>query len=368
MNEKMKKPNEIMRFGALLLLAGLVIPALTVIADEPRVFVVDNNGGPHADFTDLQEAVDSAEDGDIVHVLGSGTDYGSLTITRRVHLFGPGYNLIAVAGEGYQDFLDAELGLVTFTAELVESDGGEEVRSAAGSTMTGFRTGSVLVRVPDVTIKKNNINLVRVEAGAVTVDGKNIIPHRMHVIQNFVRRSIQADGESWLDHVIVNNIVVTTGATASDRTVVWNGLVRNNFFRTSLSLRIHQSTLESNLVRSHLDNSSRNSLIRNNLISGEQPDDQGFNEANQFSDNLWNVDFDTVFTETGAFDEQYQLAEESPAREAGYGGVDAGPYGGDTPYRVSGVSSLPRIRLLEAPPYIASPHSDLTIPIRIEVE
>ena len=56
---------------------------------------VDNTasspGGAHV-YTQLQAAIDSADAGDIIHVRGSATSYGSVTLDKQLEIFGIGFN------------------------------------------------------------------------------------------------------------------------------------------------------------------------------------------------------------------------------------------------------------------------------------
>ena len=56
------------------------------------IYTVDNNLNSGAMFTDLQAAVDSADNGDTILVSGSGTHYGDITINKKLILIGAGYN------------------------------------------------------------------------------------------------------------------------------------------------------------------------------------------------------------------------------------------------------------------------------------
>ena len=59
--------------------------------------------------------------------------------------------------------------------------------------------------------------------------------------------------------------------------------------------------------------------------------------------NQQNVNMTTVFVGTGSTDGQWQLSAGSPALGAGVDGVDCGMFGGDYPYKLSGLPSVPAI-------------------------
>ena len=61
--------------------------------------------------------------------------------------------------------------------------------------------------------------------------------------------------------------------------------------------------------------------------------------------NMMDVDMSTVFLGPieSSTEGQWQLKDGSPALEAGVNGVDAGMFGGSTPYVLSGIPSIPNI-------------------------
>tara|TARA_R110002049_G_scaffold95397_6_gene234271 strand:- start:2017 stop:3084 length:1068 start_codon:yes stop_codon:yes gene_type:complete len=50
--------------------------------------IVNNNTGTSADFTDLQAAIDTAANGDIIYVQQSATSYGAITLNKGVTIVG----------------------------------------------------------------------------------------------------------------------------------------------------------------------------------------------------------------------------------------------------------------------------------------
>ncbi len=56
-----------------------------------------------------------------------------------------------------------------------------------------------------------------------------------------------------------------------------------------------------------------------------------------------------VFTQTGSTDGKYQLKAGSPAIGYAYGGGDCGPFGGASPYVLSGMPNIPAIYELLVP-------------------
>ena len=65
--------------------------------------------------------------------------------------------------------------------------------------------------------------------------------------------------------------------------------------------------------------------------------------------NLSLVFADWTGSQGQSFDGRYQLASQSPALGAGVDGVDCGPFGGSSPYKLSGVSENPLVTKLQVP-------------------
>jgi hypothetical protein len=65
--------------------------------------------------------------------------------------------------------------------------------------------------------------------------------------------------------------------------------------------------------------------------------------------NLQNQNWANIFTLTGSMDGQYALKAGSPAIGAGIGGANCGIFGGNTPYRLSGIPSVPTIYAITSP-------------------
>lgn len=366
----MKTANTFKLLRNLVTALAVITTTGALAADEPRVFTVDNTGGPHADFIDLQEAMDAAQDGDIFHVLGSPYNYSNITVTRQVHLFGPGYNLARVHEEGYQKFYDARVGSVTFTADEEIVDGALVRCSSAGSTISGLFTSRITVQVSDVTVQRNRAQ--ELWGGFVDLPGGDRLhSHRVRVMQNFFwgtssrNNGIQLGDSNALGHIVVNNIVLSHRDES-----IRNAVVRNNIFRSmsASDSNFHNSTVENNILGA-VGSGSRQSIFNNNVVlSAKNELSSDFLSENSFSENLWDVDDAFLFEESGAFDEQFKLAEFSLAREAGVDGIDAGAFDGPFPYEISGVPSLPRVKIMAPGPFTVSPNSDLTIPVKIKVE
>ena len=71
-----------------ILIASLM---LTTTAWAQNIITVDNNVPSGAMYLDLQQAIDAANNGDIIYVSGSETRYGDITIDTRLTLIGTGH-------------------------------------------------------------------------------------------------------------------------------------------------------------------------------------------------------------------------------------------------------------------------------------
>ena len=103
-----------------------------------------------------------------------------------------------------------------------------------------------------------------------------------------------------------------------------------------------------------------NNTVSHNLSNSEQ-----FEEGDS---NLINVPTADIFISNGSFssDGRLALSSNSPAIGAGLGNVDAGMFGGDEPYILSGIPPIPTIYFLDSASS-GSSNSGLPISIRAKV-
>ena len=149
----------------------LLIPAILHAA----IWRVDNDPGRVADFTGLQAAVDDAGvmPGDIIYVAGTAIDYGTVTISKRLFVFGPGYFLTENTGES------AAGSPATFTTITIGSvaSGNED---AAGTLLSGITVNHLFVYDSNVTIKRNRVRKL-IELGTSTANVTQTL-----IVQNFI--------------------------------------------------------------------------------------------------------------------------------------------------------------------------------------
>lgn len=284
-----------------------------------KIWRVNNNTGITADFTTAQAAHDGASAGDTLHFETSLTSYGSLTMTKRLVLIGLG------------EFLNVNpnqqaTGLAPFLDNLNATNAG-----ASGSVIMVTFNYLNIVSVPNLVVQRcyigNRIdatdadnlvvrncyfqNQINISASA------NILFHN-----NIVRGHIAMDGAS--SSTMLNNIISLNG----NFSIIANSIFRSNIFVVGGISSLTGSTVENNLA-------SDNSIPAGN---GNQ---QSVNMNNVF------INFSTQL------DKDLQLKAGSPAIGTGYGGVDAGAFGGASPYALALQPNVPAIYKLNAPPTVS---------------
>jgi hypothetical protein len=315
-----------------LLVASLL--ALTPLPSQADVWRVDNDPNNVADFRTLQEAHDAASAGDTLYVAGSSTRYSDLTLTKTLTLIGPGYFLNENPNTQASPF-DAILSTVTFDA------GSEE------SVLMGCAVRNGLsINASSVTIKRNRVTGdIGLGSGASnSVIVQNYVNNNFRqsaaqdvlIVNNYLRQGIDFTNTSGGSAQIINNVI----AGGLD---IGNSIVQNNIL-TSEAVSVSQLATNT---------------FAHNISAGEQ-----FGTANG---NQANVDMATVFVgpDGNSTDGQWQLADGSPALEAGLQGGDVGMFGGNTPYVLSGIPPIPTIYSFSA---AGSGSSDSGLRVQIQVK
>lgn len=309
---------------------AVVAAALLTTAAEAKIWRVDNNGGSPGNFTSAQAAHDAAAvvTNDTLYFNGSGTSYGSLTMTKRLYLFGPGYFLAqnpqtqAVSNTAYIDYLYINPG-------------------SSGSMVTGLEMFHCSINANNIVFKRNKVTRNGC-AQAVMVGNSNAVSNLIFV-------------QNWIEN---------TGCTTGMQ--IWGGcsnvIVKNNWLRAvntgNWGLYSDSNVdLGQNIIYGRLY--TVNSTVYNNIMyDGGNVNGSGNSYLNNLGDgtqfpagngNQQNHAIASVIVNSGSTDGQYQLKAGSPAIGAGVTGEDIGMFGGSDPYKLSGLPAIPAIWFFSAP-------------------
>lgn len=298
---------------------------------EAKIWRVNNNPGIPADFTTAQAAHDGAAAGDTLHFEPSTGNYGNLVMTKKLVIIG--------IGDYLNDNPNNQVG------GLPASINNITVNAGADNSVIMITAGSILVNnAQEVVIQRSHITgtgnafIIELRSAANTIISNCILKSGIGAYQGGSSNNVR----------IVNNIIsgpinLTSGSY---------GLVLNNVIFGGFESRVHNSTYRSNIILGGVDLSG--SLVENNLASGN------FLPAGNGNQN--NVDMSTVFVNHTVFiDKNFILKAASPAIGAGYGGIDAGAFGGSSPYKLAVQPNVPAIYKLVAPTVVSGGSITVTI-------
>ena len=322
--------------------------ALTTSPLAAAILTVDNKPGSVAMFNNLQDAYNAAQQDDAIVLAASPTDYGALTVYKRLHFRGPGYLLSQNGIPG------TELAGNTATASMSFSSF-DTLGTSTGSTVSGI-TISGGVQGVAISFDKCQINLQVGRDASVSVSrsygslgaggggsgssvGSISVLVRDSIITSTVNFPYPGGGFGSIPLINLDRCVITAhisnlnvASTVSNSIIVTSGLNAATFADTYKGNISHCMAVGSSFLP-----------VGNNNINGANLQD--------------------VFLAAGSDDARWQLKPASPARGAGLDGVDLGAFGGVQPYILSGLPSKPRLTRFIAPA-VATEASGL----RIELE
>lgn len=300
-----------------LFLLATIISLQPTFATKWRV----NNSGVPADFTTIQAAHDATAvlAGDTIYIESSSVSYGTMYSSKKLIVIGPGFFL------GENDSTQANV-----APAMIES-----------CTLSGGSGGSVYMGVSFIDamfINASNILLKRVSASPVFIgnDASNIM-----ITGSYINSLYVYDGSNNI--IITNNIFTSTQPYSYSINMGANtsGTITNNVFQTNQYIYncIYRNNISTGLGSPYNAFNAYNCTWEYNIgAQGQYPSGSG---------NQQNVDMLTVFLLTGSSDGRWRLKAGSPAIGAGFLGVDCGPFGGGTPYVLSGMPNIPAIWLLD---------------------
>ena len=301
------------------------VGAQTVSAKSWRV---NNNSTKKANFVDINAAMASADvvAGDTLYLDPGSVLASAQTISKAVTVIGTGYFL--------------QNGMVAATIN-------NRVRiKAEGTKLNGvYVNGEVWIEANNITLERCKINH--------WVYSYNGTRYGLTVLQCFINNpnyENSINGE-FRNATIKNNIIISShagyGAYSTAINNVHDSEIANNYlavnntrYNREVLYNVTNSQIYNNIIRHAKDpnlifansGAANNNSIYNNVITAA---DSTYTNVKDIV-YLGSADMSSVFA-PGISDAAYRLKEDSPAKGAGFGGADCGPYGGATPYVESGL-------------------------------
>ncbi len=325
------------------------------------------------DYTSLQVAHNAAAAGDTIYMYPGTHNNFSTTLTKRLVIIGHGYLLDPA--NGGNSGLQQGTGTTLFTGTIVLSAGSDS------TYIMGIDNLVVNISASGKHIIKRN-SRVSVSIGGTAVD-------KVQLLQNWgLYVAGGATGQSITSVNISNNIGVYADLNVVGCT--YSGIIQNNVFTgtgggvigyplvypsipNSASACIVKNMVVQNNIFGDFGSigpsataQSTGCVFQNNIFRGASTSMNLATGGNTSLNNQFGINLTTgyfVGGTTGSYDSRFALAPASPAIGAGIGGVDIGAYGGPTPYKLSGIPTIPTIYLITSPDGISPATSPMNFTI-----
>jgi len=297
------------------------------------------------DYSTFQLAHNAATTGDTI-MMHPGSSFGSATMTKQLVVIGPGYFLSQNVG------LQANpLGMDSTSAQPITISNA----SANGSSFLGctFTNNSISITGTGVS----NISFIRCWFNGVS--GNPSLKFSQN-INSFVFQQCAFKGD----------IIQPENSTSVATNMAFLNCLIYSIPNTSFNFPFYfySALPHSGLIQNCVFNQGQNTTMLINL-NGSWQVTNTISNANAFTGagityqncigtstqfpagngNLQNQSWANIFTLTGSTDAQYTLKAGSPAIGAGIGGTNCGIFGGSTPYKLSGIPSVPTLYSISSP-------------------
>ncbi|MBS1644988.1 MAG: hypothetical protein JST36_08135 [Bacteroidetes bacterium] len=332
-----------------LITLGLLFLSISLNA---KIFRVNNTFGVAADYSTISAAVSGASSGDTLYIEGSATAYSnSLTISKRLVIYGPGIFLSDTANHKTQWFKHSATATGTWTFAA----------GSAKSKVSGMSLNSYLV------LNDSDIAIARCYIAQVYMgNSSNVKINNDTIRQCYIAADILSNGSgsgfTATGEMIYNNIINGALRFTNNLNAVTAYVINNDFLYPTTP--VTKNCVYQNNIFYQCDfgvygaaNYFANNIFTNSSVNAKV--DTGNN--NQFSVGTTGLFISGTAYPYSSFstpipgyshDGQFKLAATSPAVGAGRlngSTVDCGAYGGVAPYILSCMPNLPSIYSLTVP-------------------
>lgn len=316
----------------LFLISILLISVVCVNATIWRV-AQDDSYLPH--FKTVQTAINGANAGDTIYVYPGS--YSGVLLDKPLVIFGAGYFLNENSNDSISRF---KSGTSIETISVNKSGSYSSIQSI-----------SVFAGAPSVycdSVSYFEISNCYIEGGTSLRNSSNIKIQKSIVVGQYfsILGRLLSNGYNswWADNItgwisiggynckaitIKNNIISDKSINFNENSEIY---IINNLIRGDIG--VTNSTIENNILMGN-NFSFTNCWSQYNVIK------TGSNYNFPLNNSIF-ATYEQVYPNPITTD-HYQLPSNSAANGKGEGGVDCGPFGGDSPYQISGISTIPSI-------------------------
>ena len=298
---------------------------------EATIITVDNSANSSGAFKELPAAINAAAVGDTIHIIGSNTSYGNITISKRLTLLGSGYNPPNQLG------LKSQVGTIILGVNSI------------GNNISSTKISGLLIN--QITYNFNsligNITIERCEiTGTISMPNAN---GDGWTLQNNIINSISINNNA--SCAIRNNIIKSFISNSNEPSVaILNNLFVNQTNTGNVFANVQHAIIINNIFyKGRSPQGCTLSDFRNNItfLTSNNALPYGNNSG---SNNQVNVDPQFANAPNGPFqfDYDYRLTSGSPGQNAATDGTDIGIYGSSRPFPIGG----PVPYLTSAPPRV----------------
>jgi len=321
------------------LITSILLFCLTSITLAQTVRRVNNRTDLHVGpvtgssvnvYSTFAAAHTAAVAGDIIYLEGSPTNYGALSITKNVHVKGPGY---AVNINGTQQYTNsASVTSVTFSST---SDGASIEGVIATSTIT-VANGAIGITISKLRAASTTANVIAISGQNVTLE--QCLLYNSSTLTSNYPVSIASTAS---DVIIKNNIIIKQTSTANaiynaslNAIAVYNNTIVGNV------LHMRAASFDNNIFYDGDILGSYTGAYNNNITGKASPTSTKFTTTGVVMTNVF-VSPSTSTTLEASW--EFVAASGTPAHDVGTVGNHIGHNGGTNPYVLSGMPSIPAI-------------------------
>lgn len=317
----------------------------------------NSNGGNitpaiNADFTGtLQAAHDNAsvQPGDTIHVEQSNTNYGSLVMSKRLVIIGPGYFM----NENPKTQVVKDYGASVGRIEMMNA-------GSAGSVITGLTiTASIYMGQSRIVVARNYVvlpayNYIGIgSGGAANLDSVVVTSNYIKGAAYYNNIMTMGSTTGIVTNFICSNNFITNQTNNTMISLAGNisGLIRNNILNGPNALSVYNMYVVNNIQ--YFSNATGGNAFYNSVVEFNMGMSNSFfitpgGTNNAISNNLTNAN--PGFIGTGSTDGKWKLLAGAAAQGAGKNGEDMGMFGGQIPYVLSGMPTIPNLYSLTIDP------------------